>query len=453
MLERTLGLGPPRRRRVIHALTGLLVLCVSIVVLAPGSAAVRSRADWARSREIAPGVVFTKIKDSKGPWRIFILSIETEQVSTLDTVLANDRLPGVERTSSMAARSGAIAAINGDYATSSGRPVYSFAHDGFLDQSPASWGRNFSVDTSETLAYIGHPLVSAWALDSVTGLVYSIERVNQGAPAFDEVAMYSAVGGSEERPPQNACSVRLFPVESPRRRTSDPGVDAVHYVDKVKCTTSRMQRRGGIVLATPLTGSRTAEISSLVVGQQMTLSWTLGWDGVFDTIGGNPVLVRNGNINYKDVRGDTPFHRRNPRTAVGTTADGRVLFVAVDGRQPGYSVGMSLERLAELLVERGAVWALNLDGGGSTTFVVEGDIKNRPSDGPERPVSSSLVLLPGPDSGEIPSAAAPDAAASAPWGRIAGDPGSTGGLAAYVRSESGRVPAVLRPALREFAAP
>src|SRR5919109_521873 len=70
---------------------------------------------------------------------------------------------------------------------------------------------------------------------------------------------------------------------------------------------------------------------------------------------------------------------RHPRTAIGVDDAGRVLLVVVDGRRRT-SVGMDLVQLANLMRRLGAVSALNLDGGGSSTMVVRGKVKNRPSD-------------------------------------------------------------------------
>ncbi|MBI2497666.1 MAG: phosphodiester glycosidase family protein [Opitutae bacterium] len=86
---------------------------------------------------------------------------------------------------------------------------------------------------------------------------------------------------------------------------------------------------------------------------------------------------------------------RHPRTAAGLTADGRTLIlVVVDGRQPGYSVGLKLPELADLLIELGAADAINLDGGGSSSFLYQPGngpgITNRPSDGHWRPVGNHL---------------------------------------------------------------
>jgi exopolysaccharide biosynthesis protein len=69
--------------------------------------------------------------------------------------------------------------------------------------------------------------------------------------------------------------------------------------------------------------------------------------------------------------------------------------VTVDGRQPGTSVGMNLQELAEMLLELGAVDAMNLDGGGSTTMFVGGKVINQPSDKEgERKVSDAILVFP-----------------------------------------------------------
>ena len=84
--------------------------------------------------------------------------------------------------------------------------------------------------------------------------------------------------------------------------------------------------------------------------------------------------------------------RAGPRTAVGQRADGGIVFVTTDGRQPGFSVGMTNFELAQTLVRYGAVRGMALDGGGSSTMAFEGTVLNSPSDGRERAVSTALML-------------------------------------------------------------
>ena len=90
------------------------------------------------------------------------------------------------------------------------------------------------------------------------------------------------------------------------------------------------------------------------------------------------------------------FHsERHPRTMIGVDRDGLVWLITIDGRQPQVSLGMTFKELQGLATALNLQEALNLDGGGSTTMVVQGKIVNHPSDaaGP-RKVSDALLVLP-----------------------------------------------------------
>jgi exopolysaccharide biosynthesis protein len=85
---------------------------------------------------------------------------------------------------------------------------------------------------------------------------------------------------------------------------------------------------------------------------------------------------------------------RHPRTAVAKLRDGKFLMITVDGRSES-SGGISLYDLAKLLLELGAIDAMNLDGGGSTTMYLEGKVVNQPSDKEgERKVSDAIIATP-----------------------------------------------------------
>ena len=87
---------------------------------------------------------------------------------------------------------------------------------------------------------------------------------------------------------------------------------------------------------------------------------------------------------------------RNPRTLAGTTSEGDILLVTVDGRQPGFSVGLNFKESAELMKALGATDAVNLDGGGSTTMTVHQQMVNQPSDATgERPIGDAILVFPG----------------------------------------------------------
>jgi hypothetical protein len=120
------------------------------------------------------------------------------------------------------------------------------------------------------------------------------------------------------------------------------------------------------------------------------------WEAVADAIGGGPVIVRNGQPVFAALEDFSPsqLDPRNPRTAVGQLADGRIVMVAVDGRESGYSIGVTTFELAQQLVRLGAVTGTALDSGGSTTMAFNGKLLNSPSDpGGERAVSDSLDIF------------------------------------------------------------
>ena len=90
---------------------------------------------------------------------------------------------------------------------------------------------------------------------------------------------------------------------------------------------------------------------------------------------------------------DTFARSRHPRTIVGVDRDGFIWLATIDGRQPNYSIGMTFDDLQRLCDRIGLVSALNLDGGGSTTMVVKGQLMNKPSDpAGARPVSDAILV-------------------------------------------------------------
>lgn len=136
-----------------------------------------------------------------------------------------------------------------------------------------------------------------------------------------------------------------------------------------------------------------------VYDETTTTAAALVADGVWNTVSFGPAIVDGGQTlaGIDDVEVDTnignhSIQGRQPRTAVGVTASGDLLFVVVDGRDPGHSVGMTMTELADFMVEQGAVTAYNLDGGGSSTMYFDGAVVNQPSNGGERATSDILYV-------------------------------------------------------------
>ncbi len=91
---------------------------------------------------------------------------------------------------------------------------------------------------------------------------------------------------------------------------------------------------------------------------------------------GPPVIV-NGEKMIKSGDGGWGI---SPRSAIGQKRDGTILFLVIDGRQPGYSIGATLADMQNILHEQGAYTAANLDGGSSTTLYYNGKVVNKPAD-------------------------------------------------------------------------
>jgi hypothetical protein len=120
------------------------------------------------------------------------------------------------------------------------------------------------------------------------------------------------------------------------------------------------------------------------------------WATVTDAVSSGPTLVKDGRalFNAGEALTEAQLRGRDPRTAIGQRADGGLVLLAVDGRRPGWSVGISNWDLANTLVTYGCVTGFALDSGGSTTMAFDGKVLNRPSDpgGRERPGAESLVI-------------------------------------------------------------
>jgi hypothetical protein len=110
-------------------------------------------------------------------------------------------------------------------------------------------------------------------------------------------------------------------------------------------------------------------------------------NGVTTAIGGGPAIVRDGKAIARDE-----VNIRNPRAAIGWNR-AHLYLVEVDGRQRYLSVGMTNQELSDYMISLGCESAMSLDGGGSATCWVYGQVMNRPSEGFERPMANALVLV------------------------------------------------------------
>ena len=222
----------------------------------------------------------------------------------------------------------------------------------------------------------------------VAGKEIHVQGLNQERDNNGQISFYTPQFGSSTRT-NGGCEVVLSDVAQPLT----PKYQSRFTVSDVNNSGNTGIPKDGFVLSAR-SGSDAAKIlSNLKFGDQgeITLSFLPEeWNEVVEGIGGNSWLVKHGKI-YKAGHEGPKANRDDPRTALGYN-DKKLFLIVVDGRQGGYSNGMSYDDVAAAMIELGATEAINLDGGGSSTFIVNGKLINRPSDGRERDVLNAVFI-------------------------------------------------------------
>ena len=308
----------------------------------------------------------------------------------LRPVLSNDAIVLRETVSTMERRLSTQATsvgVNGDYfAPNDGRPSGIFLRDGIL-ATPPNPSRSSAGITLDGLLDVRR--VSFRGTWRGSGQRRALNFLNK-APGTNGISLFTPDWGPATPRIGGAFAVVLgsFPPATPNTDLAVPVVSAA------SATSVRIQAGTAVLVAR---GNAAAKLQAeALLGSTVTLRLILqpDWSVVSDAIGGGPVLVRDGVPVYRSNEAFTiaQLAPRGPRTAVGQRADGGILLVTTDGRQPGFSVGMTNFELAQALVRLGAVRGMALDGGGSSTLAFEGTVLNSPSDGKERAVSTALML-------------------------------------------------------------
>ncbi|MBQ6417321.1 MAG: phosphodiester glycosidase family protein [Synergistaceae bacterium] len=119
------------------------------------------------------------------------------------------------------------------------------------------------------------------------------------------------------------------------------------------------------------------------------------WPEMSNIIQAGPMLIYDGETSrFEENFSSSLISPRHPRSAVGLNAEGSWVFMVVDGRNGMHSSGATISELTEIMRGQGMIYALNLDGGGSTEIMIDGKIWNIPSDGYERRISYALGATP-----------------------------------------------------------
>jgi hypothetical protein len=366
--------------------------CAAIVVLLALVAPAAARAQGDDRSLLMPGVSYTRDVEftPHGPVVVHVLNAPRPGgLYGLKPVLSNDLIVGRETVTSMEKRvSGVatVAGVNGDlFNFRDGHPSGVLMRNGVLDSPPLAERSSTAITADGTIRVDRARYIGYWR---GTGQRRAL-NFNQ-PPGTNGVSLYTRSWAPTTPPFGDTTEAILSGFPDAR-----PNTDLTGTVVQIKTGGNTPIPPGGAVLVAR--GSSASKLAAEApVGTVVTarLTFNVDWSAVTDAIGGGPVLLRAGKPVFRANEGFTAgqLAPRNPRTAVGQRADGRIVLVAVDGRQAGYSVGMTNFELALTMMRLGCVTASGLDAGGSTTMAFDGALLNRPSDGPERQVAEALLV-------------------------------------------------------------
>ena len=320
------------------------------------------------NHEHGSGVSYVHDEVKEIPWSIHIAKVVSEQVKALPHELGKP-----------------LAAINGDFFKNTknnpGDPEGLEIVRGELISAPVASRSCFWMETNGSLHVATVTPQFLVTLPEGNGMPFGLNEER----AADGVVLYtSAVGastrtfGGVELLLERNGDATWLPLRAGHSYTAK--VRQVNTSGNTAITTNTMVLSVGPNLA--------AKFSNIVPGAVLRISTATQPDlnAVPEAIGGGPALVHGGKaVSFKGIQ------PRHPRSAIGWNGD-FIFLVEVDGRQRS-SAGMTLPELAVYMVKLGCTEALNLDGGGSATLWIYGNVMNSPSEGHERPAANALVIL------------------------------------------------------------
>jgi hypothetical protein len=332
--------------------------------------------------EVAPGSGdiwrLQTFSGRKGPVRGFVLRFNPRTAPyELRPMLAGTTIMKRALVSRLVSQHKAYAGLNGGFFSTAGPPLGMLVIDGRWVKAPL-YGR----------AVLGCNRQGEWQIKRVdfTGRLevegagfLPLEGINQGHQAEHSVVAFSCHYG--ESLPGAPGKTRLV-----------VGADG-KVVSVVSPNQPAAVPEGGWVISGH--GQRSQTLAKIAPGTrvEVKLQCQPEWPDLYQALGGGPLLVVDGQVRVNGqqerFRNDVTTGSR-PRSAVGLTATGEIILLAVE------NPGLTLTEVASIMVKAGAQSAMNLDGGGSTAFVVGDKLLNRPADGCERAVSNALLVLPRP---------------------------------------------------------
>lgn len=335
---------------------------------------------WA-AEQVAPGIrqwSFEKTNWEGKTYKGFVLEVDPKVKNTeIRPVLGKDTIGSTETLSSMAKRTGAVAAVNGGFFdTASGVPIGNVFIDGKAEYVSDILRTSFGFTNAGDVK-IGY-LAPKIKVD-VAGIgQLATKGINMPAVS-DGLMLYSQAWGK-------AISAGAQVILKP---TGDGSFKVEAISGNAKAPA------GGYVLSA--WGSAVSQLTSIPAGAKAKVLTEMSqdWNNIKSVLTAGPLLVESGlPVDQAVNEGNWgSLLKAAPRTAMGVNSQGKVIFVVVDGRQDNWSAGLTLEELSYLMIDLGSIRAVALDGGGSSEMWVNGEIVNKPSDKKERALGNGFMII------------------------------------------------------------
>ncbi len=340
------------------------------------------------------------IRFTKDGWYNFhILKVDlSNKYLSVDTLTNIESFSKRASAKKLAEQSGAVAAVNGSFFTPAGTgigyPVGVIVESSDIQCASDNINKYSNSMASLSVTNDKQMLLNFWKADmnlaSGSGASVPFQHYNKAnSNGYKEIYIYDnkwgkyAVGATPEMPDlfqmvvENGVVTKLI--------TGEPAI---------------VLPENGFVAVTRTAGAEKLK-SAFLLGDKvsMNINTTPDWKDIKMSVSGSAILVENGTIPSKFSFTATDTVVKSPKTALGFSKDGKMLyFVTVDGRQTA-SIGLTLKDMALFMQSIGAYNAINMDGGGSTTMVArplgETGVKvmNKPSDGVSRAVINGVGVF------------------------------------------------------------
>lgn len=370
----------------------ILVLVIILVLFARSSFALRKLKDL--SRGLPVGIKIYKYQSDDRRAILYVAEMDRRYFPAIQfrTSVARGQVLGRTTVKSMvqsATKNGknVIVAVNASFGTLGGSyegVIHNLHVQNRMVISPPNRYACFGITES------GEFLMENVKLNisvELAGKKFQVSGLNEERKSYRSVVLYTSRFGRSTRTGDGY----EIAVSAPVPLT--PKYKNTFTVREVRDSGDTPIPKDGFVLSARR-GSEAARLfSQLKVDDQGELSSSFlpeRWNNVIQAIGGNSRIVKRGKLCREGHQGNNS-RKDDPRTALGYN-DEKLFLMVVDGRQGGYSHGMTYDDVARAMMEIGAIEAVNLDGGSSSTFMVQDQVVNRPSGGKERQVLNAVFI-------------------------------------------------------------